>query len=188
MKNIEKYGNNLKAAIAAFLGEMAERTENGIEGLPFEDWTDEDEGTTARLVAEEKERKEKVAAALADEKAYIRNAIPKLKALYKENGFEEAMAIIDEVFKLDPYMHIYEDLNSACNCMHSGMWGVWHDDFSAVWDLYEYVKNDKTFGDKWDNPVEWEDSMKGLVGYIAPFIEDGKKYLAELKAKGGKTA
>ena len=72
MSNIEKYENNLAAALAAYSDEMAERIAIGIDGLPFEDWVCEDEGTTRCLVDEKRKELDEQAAAEKAEKEFIR--------------------------------------------------------------------------------------------------------------------
>lgn len=192
MKNMEKYAN-IPDALCAYADEIDRRIKVGLDGLPFEDWANEDESTTERLVLEENERKEREeeaerqraeaeAVALAIEQDAVRKGMVELKALYEENGFGEACEIIREVYSLDPRMDIYMDLASACNCMHSGMWSVWCDDFDGVWEYYTYIKTDG-YCIHWGNTAEWLEQMKGLVEYIAPFVEEGKVYLENLKAR-----
>ena len=189
MRNIEKYENNLAAALAAYNDEMAERIAIGIDGLPFEDWVCEDEGTTRRLVDEKrKELDEQAAAEKAEkefiraEKEFIRNAIPELIAIYKANGWDEADALLTEMTELDPKRDIYSELVSACNCFHSGMWMIIGDDFKAVWDSYCYCKKDG-FCHSWDNVEEWYKYMENLANCIQAFIDDAKPIVAELRAK-----
>ena len=166
---------------------MADRAENGIDGLPFEDWVEEDETQTTKLVEKKKEQEAKVAAALADEKEAIRKGIVELKAYYKANGYDEAEGLSDEIYRLAPDYDLYGKHNSACNCFHTGMWEIICEDFSSVWDLYSYVKEGGGWAHEWKNPVEWLESQKGLVGYIKPFVEEAKTIIEELKAKGGQT-
>lgn len=188
MKNLEKYESSLFAAIAAYNGEMMDRSENGIGGLPFEDWVEEDTDTTARLIAEEKKRKEEIAAALANEKEAIRKGMEELKAHYKANGYDEAEKLLDEIFRLNPDYDLYGKHDSACNCFHTGMWEIICEDFSTVWDVYSYVKEGGGYAHEWSNPVEWLESQKGLVGYIKPFVDEAKEIIKRLKTEGGQKA
>ena len=182
MRNIEKYKNNLAAALAAYNDEMAERSAIGIDGLPFEDWVCEDEGTTRRLVDEKRKELDEQAAAEKAEKEFIRNAIPELIAHYKANGWDEADALLTEITELDPERDIYSELVSACNCFHSGMWSIICNDFNAVWDSYCYCKKDGCCH-SWDNVEEWHKFMKNLAASIQPFIDDAKPIVRKLRAK-----
>ena len=184
MYNIEKYATDLKAAVAAYNAEMLERSEHGLDRLPFEDWVDEDTDKTARLVTEAKEREAKIAAALADEKESIRRGMAELKEFYKANGFEEADELTTEIYRVAPKYDLYMKHISACNCFHSGMWEVYCGDFDEVWDYYTYCKNNG-YNFTWHNPVEWMEHMKGLVQYIKPFVDEAKPLLEKLKAEGG---
>lgn len=184
MKNIEKYRNDLKSALAAYNGEMAKRAENGIDGLPFEDWTEEDTNTTARLIAEKRKEEEAAAKAVEDEKEYIRKAMPELVAHYKANGWDEADGILTKIVELAPKMDVFDTIGSAANCFHSGMWSVVCGDFNDVWSFYLYCKAPGCCHE-WDNVKEWYEQTKDLAKYIKPFIEEAKPILEELKAKGG---
>lgn len=185
MKNIEKYGSNLKAAVSAYKDEMAKRTENGIDGCFFEDWVEEDETFTAQLIENKRKEEEAAEKALEEEKESIRKGIKELKAHYKANGFEEANTLSTEIYRVAPKYDLYINHNSACNCFHSGMWEVWCEDFEGVWDFYTYIKKEGGSLGGWKNPVEWFEQMKGLAGYIKPFVDEAKPLVEELKAKGG---
>lgn len=186
MKNIEKYGNNLKAAIAAYNDEMAKRTENGIDGLPFEEWADNEEDSTARLVEDKRKAEEEEAKAVEEEKEFIRKSIPELAAHFKANGWDEADNLLGELNKLDPKMEVFEDVANATDCFHSGMWPVICGDFNEVWNFYLYCKE---YGccHQWDNVKEWYEQTKDLAKYIKPFIDEAKPIVERLKAKGGET-
>jgi hypothetical protein len=184
MKNIEKYGNNLKAALDAYNTEMVERVNYHLEGTPFEDWVDEDEGTTARLVEAEKRSRELAEMAVEAEKEYIRKAMPELKKFYKENGWDEADVLLTKIFEIAPNFDLYGQYASACNCFHSGMWSIVCDDFAGVWDSYCYCKAPGCCH-AWNNVEEWYKQTKDLVAYIEPFITDAKEIIKDLEAKGG---
>ena len=184
MKNIDKY--DLRTALVAYDGEMTERSKHGIEGLPFEDWVEEDVDTTAKLIAEKKREEEAAKKAVEEEKEAIRKGMEELKEFYKANGFEEADKLSTEIYRIAPEYDLYMKHNSACNCFHSGMWEVYCGDFDGVWDFYTYCKNkNDCFSSNWNNPVEWKEQMKGLVQYIKPFVDEAKPLLEKLKAEGG---
>lgn len=185
MNNLECYKDDLKAALAAYKDEMAERQEYGIDGLPFEDWVELDTETTRRLVAEEKERREKVAAALADEKESIRKGMAELKEFYKDAGWEKADAALDKIFALDPSYDVYGNYASACNVFHSGAWSVMCDDFAGVYDFYCYLKRD-AYDRNINTPSDWLAYMKkGIPEAIEAWLKDADTIIAELTATEG---
>ena len=184
MKNQDKYGSNLKAAIAAYNDEMAKRAENGIDGLPFEDWADNEEDSTARLLEDKRKAEEAAAKVVEDEKEYIRKAIPELAAHFKANGWDEADNLLGELNRLDPKMEVFEVVASAADCFHSGMWSVVCGDFNAVWDFYLYCKATGCCHE-WDNVKKWHEKTKALAKCIKPFIDEAKPLVEEIKAKGG---
>lgn len=184
MTNEEKY--NLAPALAAYNGEMAARDENGIDGLPFEDWATEEVGTTTRLIDETRKAAEEEAKAAEktaeEEKDFIRKAIPALAAHYKLNGWDEAETLLKEITELDPKRDIFSELNSACNCFHSGMYCVVENDFDGALDMYLYGKKDDCIR-IWRNVHEWYKYMLELAGDIQSFVYDAKQIVAELRAK-----
>lgn len=185
MKNIDKY--DLQTGLVAYKGEMAERSKHGIEGLPFEDWVEEDADTTAKLIAEKKREAVRKAMVEEAEKEAIRKGMKELKKFYKANGFEEADKLTTEIYRVAPKYDLYMKHTSACNCFHSGMWEVYCGDFNGVWDFYNYIKECGSCGGgfNWKNPAEWMEQMKELAQYIKPFMDEAKPLLEKLKAEGG---
>lgn len=186
MKNIEKYGNNLKAALDAYNTEMAERSNHGIEGLSFEDWVEEDVDTTAKLIDEKKREEEAARKAVEAEKEAIRKGMEELKKFYKDAGWEKADAALDKIYALDPNYDVYGNHISACNVFHSGAWSVMCDDFTGVYDFYCYLKKD-AYLDTISTPSDWLAYMKkGIPEAIEEWLKDADTIIAELTAtKGG---
>lgn len=183
MKNIEKY--DLQTALVAYKVEMNERSNHGIEGLPFEDWVEEDVDTTEKLIAEEKREEEAAKKAVEEEKEAIRKGMEELKKFYKDAGWEKAEAALDKIFALDPKYEVY-GYASACNVFHSGAWSVICDDFAGVYDFYCYLKREAYDRDI-NTPSDWLAYMKkGIPEAIEAWLKDADKIIAELTAaKGG---
>lgn len=184
MKNIDKY--DLRTALVAYNGEMNERSNHGIEGLPFEDWVEEDVDTTAKLIAEKKREEEAAKKAVEEEKEAIRKGMEELKKFYKEAGWEKAEAALDKIYALDPDYEVYENYGSACNVFHSGAWSVMCDDFAGVYDFYCYLKRD-AYDRNINTPSDWLAYMKeGIPEAIEAWLKDADTIIAELTAtKGG---
>jgi hypothetical protein len=184
MKNIDKY--DLRTALVAYKVEMTERSNHGIEGLPFEDWIEEDVDTTAKLIAEKKREKEAARKAVEEEKEAIRKGMEELKKFYKDAGWEKAEAALDKIFALAPNYDVYGNYASACNVFHSGAWSVMCDDFAGVYDFYCYLKRDAYDRDI-NTPSDWLAYMKkDIPEAIEAWLKDADTIIAELTAtKGG---
>ena len=182
MKNIDKY--DLRTALVAYKGEMAERSNHGIEGVPFEDWVEEDVDTTAKLIAEKKRDEEAAKKAVEEEKEAIRKGMEELKKFYKDAGWEKAEAALDKIFALDPKYEVYGNA-SACNVFHSGAWSVMSDDFVEVYAFYGYLKRE-AYNETISTPSDWLAYMKeDIPEAIEAWLKDADTIIAELTAKKG---
>ena len=183
MKNIDKY--DLRTALVAYNGEMTERSNHGIEGLPFEDWVEEDVDTTAKLIAEKKREEEAAKKAGEEEKEAIRKGMEELKKFYKDAGWEKAKAALDKIYALDPNYDVFENYGSACNVFHSGAWSVMCDDFVEVYDFYGYLKRE-AYNETISTPSDWLAYMKkGIPEAIEAWLKDADTIIKDLEAKGG---